>query len=65
MEIIKKEVVNAIKFREDLILEVGNDFEEGFITGFEIQEQGIRVNVYEDGWGFYSKTLDFEGNYLE
>ena len=31
------------KIREDLILEVGNDFEEGFITGFEIQEQGIRV----------------------
>jgi hypothetical protein len=61
MEIIKKEVINVIKFREDLILEVGGDFEEGFITGFEIEEQGIRVDVYEDGWGFYSKTLNFEG----
>ena len=61
MEIIKKEIINVIKFREDLILEVGGDFEEGFITGFEIEEQGIRVDVYEDGWGFYSKTLNFEG----
>jgi hypothetical protein len=65
MEIIKKEVINVIKFREDLILEVGGDFEEGFITGFEIEEQSIRVDVYEDGWGFYSKTLNFEGEYLE
>jgi len=65
MEIIKKEVINVIKFREDLILEVGGDFEEGFITGFEIEEQGIRVDVYEDRWGFYSKTLNFEGDYLE
>ncbi len=62
---IKKEVINVIKFREDLILEVGGDFEEGFITGFEIEEQVIRVDVYEDGWGFYSKTLNFEGDYLE
>jgi hypothetical protein len=65
MEIIKKEVINVIKFREDLILEVGGDFEEGFITGFEIEEESIRVDVYEDGWGFYSKTLNFEGDYLD
>ena len=52
MEVIKKEVISAIKFKEDLILEVGSDFEEGFITGFEVEERGIRVDVYEDGWGF-------------
>ena len=65
MEIIKKEIINVVKFREDLILEVGGDFEEGFITGFEIEERGIRVDVYEDGWGFYSKTLNYEGDDLD
>ena len=65
MDIIKKEVISVIKFKEDLILEVGGDFEEGFITGFEIEEESVRVDVYEDGWGFYSKTLNFEGDYLE
>jgi hypothetical protein len=65
MEIIKKEIINVVKFREDLILEVGSDFEEGFIVGFEEEERGIKVNVFEDGWGFYSKTLNFEGDYVD
>jgi hypothetical protein len=65
MEITKKEIINVIKFREDLILEVGGDFEEGFITGFEEDERGIRVHVYEEGWGFYYRTLNFEGDYLD
>ena len=48
-----------------MILEVGSDFEEGFIVGFEEEERGIKVNVFEDGWGFYSKTLNFEGDYID
>ena len=59
--IIKKEIIESIAFKNGLILAVGDDFEEGTIFNILKIEGGFEVGI-EDGREGWSAYFDEDGN---
>jgi len=60
---IKNEIIEKVIFNNGLILEVGNDFEEGTIFNILEIEGGFEIGI-EDGDEGWSAYFDLEGNEL-
>ena len=55
MEIIKKEIIGKVIFKNGMELVIGGMLDDGRIVGFEIMENGVMVLLeWEwEGWGIF------------